>query len=1304
MYQDHYGYIWIATISGLVKYDGNTFKTYHPNQGPYNLISDQFFLDIYESRNKVLYFGTRSVGLVKYDHSKDSFNDFVDTPVQRIPHSVNSIAEDQRGRIWTSGLTANFLYDPLSNKSTRYDNKGSSKHFTLVNNTPYFYYSGSDFNGLCKIKDEEPQCIKTLTIEFILQMPEKKNELWIGTKNGGLLLFDTDKNTWENLLPNTQFVSALINASDDFLFTTSKNKLGLFNTKTKSVNPLNGARITSITEANPHDLIELMLKDASENIWAVSNKQLIKIRYSKFLREIELNREKSIRTYNIVEDNNHNLWVATKEKGIISYNLNNQKINNIMPPQFTSFDATALINGPDNSLFIGSRHGVFRYFIKTNEWIQYNIKPRNHVSGLALTDDQHLLAGSDMLHKINIDTGAVKSFDQNSGVIDDNIVHIESLNNNNFLLGSTKISNVFIFNAKTNQSIQIQDKSFDPDKSFDTSRDAVFTNKGELWINGVSKQIKKVVFPLTNNNKFETYEIVHNDAIVNILSIIDDKNGNLWLGTNVGIVYFDTDSMNYQVYAEDDGFPSQGLDSRSIFTAENGNIYFGARGSIIEINPSNIDQATYSPNVVITEVAINDTPHLVQEAFHLQPADKSISFSFASLDFYNPDGIKYRYQLVDFENDWRYTSNNNQAHYTNLPPGNYVFRVEGTNGRGIWSEKFDSIELTVAASVWQSSLAKLFYVVSLLAFIYFLLQFRTRRLRRKAMALEKEVSERTGQIEQLLERKNTLFSHISHELRTPLTLIIGPLNKAIKILSKDKKSEVSGSLGIALNNTNRLIHIVEQLLSLSRANAVDQDKKVVRNLHAIIKYIISSVDSYAEENKVKLSLEIDKSVSVNVIENSLETIFLNLIVNAIKYASDGGWVKVVSSINDGRVKISVSDNGPGIADSKKSLIFKQFSQIDENSEGLGIGLALVKELLEVQSGTIELVSEDGNGATFNIELPIYDLDRSSAVDYKATLPLNTESIENHLSLSTEYYQLRESNSLEKNIENSAFATNSRKRRVLIVEDNIEMCNYLFDLLSNDYSCAIAYNGNQGYEIAMSESPDLIISDLMMPEMNGIQLTQELRNSSQTAHIPIVLLTAQGSDQVRIDAYSHNPDDFIVKPFRDEELLTRIESIFSVREILKQEAFRDFKSKAENKRNDHENKNTAYTFDDINNAINVNDKNINKIFLNELDCAHERHFKESNLTLSDIASILNMTSRSLQRKVKAATGVSPLTYLRTFRLEQAAQLMEAGNTSIKNIQAEIGMTKNVRFYEYFKEYTGKTPSEYIANFFEAEKIR
>ncbi|WP_444995607.1 ATP-binding protein [Aliikangiella sp. IMCC44359] len=1300
MYQDHQGYIWIATITGLVKYDGNTFKTYHPNQGTNNSISDRFIRDIYESKNKTLYISSRLSGLMQYEPNTDSFKDYVDTPNQKFAHTVNHITEDQQGRIWLNSLGTNILFNPSQNTYKMFDNKGASLHIKIANNIPHFYYSGSDFRGLCKIENESQVCIKKMLIDFIIQNTSSTDEIWIGTVDQGLNLYNAKTNSWKNYLPDTQFASGIFYNGHDILYTTKENKLGLFDTQTKVAHDLEKDRLTPLLEKTPHGDIELRLKDASGNIWATSNKQLIRIRYSNFLREIELSKDKNLRLYNIVEGSDNNLWIGSNKKGLIRYNLITKKIASFKPSKFKSFDATALINGPNNSLFIGSSHGVFRYFINSKKWVQYKVKPRGYIEGIALTSNQYLLAGSDKLHRININTEEVTSYEASSGLFDNFISHIEPLKNNNFYLSGGPASNMVIYNSDTNSSIRLKDKNYSLLNSHNSIRDSALTNKGELWINAVSKEIRKVTFSLTgNDNKFETFQIHHNNEIINILSITDDHQGNLWLGTNIGLVYFDTVSKEYQVYSDDDGYPSQGVNSRSILTAKNGNIYFGAMGSIIEVNPSKITQGTSSPNIVITDVIINDQTQLTKANYQLQPTDQSITFKFSSLDFYNTKGIEYRYKLEGFDADWRYTKNSN-AHYTNLSPNTYQFIVEGTNARGVWSKHSASVKVTVLPSIWQTPFAYFLYFSSLIGLIYGLLFIRTKRLKSQAKSLEKEVSQRTAQVKQLLDRKNTLFSHISHELRTPLTLILGPLNKALKESSRKNEKEITKNLNIALNNSNRLTHIVDQLLSLSKTSAVEQDKKVVRNLYAIVQYITTSIDSYAIENKVEVIVNVDKNIFIKVIENSLESIFLNLIVNAIKYAADGGWVKIYSSCKNNSVRICVEDNGPGIAKNKQSLIFKRFSQIDESHDGLGIGLALVKELLEVQSGSISLDSEHGKGAIFTIELPAYipEDNTLTSTDERLT-PMTTEQINSQLSLSTEYYHLRESNILNQNLSNISFNRKSSKLRVLIVEDNLEMCNYLFDLLSKDYSCAIAYDGNQGLNVAINELPDLIISDVMMPEMNGFQLTQELRNHSLTAHIPILLLTAQNTDHVRIDAYKHHPDDFMIKPFLDDELLIRIESIFAVREILKQAKFRDLKSEQsyflKNSKLDN-----APTMNKIeSSAFNPEDKNINKIFLNKFNDILENNFNDKNLTLDDLASMLNMSRRSLQRKVKIATGVSPITYLRTFRLEKSAQLMEAGHTSIKYIQAEIGMSNNARFYEYFREYTGKTPNEYISDFFE-----
>ncbi|TQV87098.1 hybrid sensor histidine kinase/response regulator transcription factor [Aliikangiella coralliicola] len=1332
--QDHEGYIWIATRNGLFRYDGDNYKIYYPNQGPYNSIPDQVLFNLYIAKDGTLYAGSMFSGVLKYDRQTDTFSAFADTPGNFAIRSVIDVTEDQENRIWSIGKKGLMRLENDGKTYTPFLFKSSEdigKYLTVAKNQMFFAYYSQNYSGFCQIINEQQSCLREMRIRFILQNPTNDNELWIGTRKKGLQRYQIDEAQWTVEEPEIDMVSAVDMKDGSFLYTTKDDKLGRYDMQQRKIIAIDSARKTPILSPNPYGTIRLLLRDSSGTVWARSHDKIVKIKSSDFIRKVDLMIADDALIKEISEDSEGNLWLITDYHGLVKYDPKRNKSFSYLPPGITKTRARVLLPLPDQSIITGFSGKLFRYFPATDFWQPIQV-PKGPIHAINLISDNKIIFDTDKLYTYDLNSNNLVNlfdvYDMDMTTIYDIIplgaekflildyakAHLLDLKNNHYQL--------FKANTPTASGLSRSVKG-----------GGAYTVKNEIWINAVSQRLHRMSHSTSQTPSFESFDLNLNGIILEILSITDDNQGELWLGTNQGLVLFQTKNQQPTLLTQEDGIPKQGFNNLSAFKTKSGKVYFGIKNSLLEVSPEKYHARTFAPNIVVPSVTINDKVVLSGTNYILHPDDNSITFKFASLDFHQSNNNQLKFKLSGFDSSWRQANGNNQAQYTNLPHGDYQFKVRGTNSHGLWSDKEAVIFIQVIPAFWQTPIAYLLYILLIALTIFSAFKWRFKLLEARAEKLKQEVSLRTHQIQNLLEKKNTLFSNISHELRTPLTLIIGPIRKILsdsKSLDQIKSSSTENqtidenlvkNMNTALDNTNRLIQMVDQLLMLARSSASTQEEWKYYEVGRVIKYIVSSVSSLAEDKNISLQVELDKEIFVKAIEHSLETILLNLTVNAIKYVPRGGQVNISAKVSNNNVAISVKDNGPGIPPMYRDSIFERFTQVDStrqkqtenNSEfepgstsGVGLGLALVKELLVLQNGSIELI--DDHGAHFLVKLPVTQklAAKLAAKKSPSTFQLDKEllsntnlmpkqTIQSQLTFSIDTAVIGESVSLPPDNQESAFNPLNKDKKILIVDDNQQMCGYLFDLLSNNYSCATAYDGKSGIEIALKEMPDLIISDVMMPGVDGLELTKTLRNNPKASHIPIILLTAQGTTDFRVDAYQVNPDDFITKPFRDDDLLTRIESILTVREILQQSIFRGIGRHAQNLIN--EAKSQVEENETLTNSTQTKKLAESNNFIDKLNKIIEKHYANDRLTSKDIADHLNMSVRSLQRKVTYYSGVSPLTYLRTFRLEKAAKLIVAGQTSIKLVRHQIGMTNNARFYEYFKQYFGHTPNEYMAKY-------
>jgi len=796
-------------------------------------------------------------------------------------------------------------------------------------------------------------------------------------------------------------------------------------------------------------------------------------------------------------------------------------------------------------------------------------------------------------------------------------------------------------------------------------------DNGILWCGTVRQGL------IRYDTKTDTKTIIREkDGLLsnNIVGLEADQSGNLWLSTQKGLSRYNPQPGTFKHFFKEDGFFTDEFSYQAHAKRKNGELIFGSMHGVVTFHPDSIKDSDYIPPIVLTDFKINNKAisiggnsplksHIsVSDEITLTHAQNDLSLTFAALDFSHPERNRYSFYLENFEDIWRPPGLERTAYYTNLDPGDYVFRVKGTNSDGVWNEEATSIKITVLPPWWKTSWAYTFYAVVIGLILYGIRRFELKRTQLKN-ELEKKGFE-SRKLKEVDELKSRFFANISHEFRTPLTLILGPLEK---LLDEDFPNPAKKQFQLMRRNVQRLQRLINQLLDLSKVEAGKM--KLVATSGDIVKAVRTMVlafSSLAESKDIDLKFDSSRDRIMAYLDpEKFEKIISNLLSNALKFTPEGGSVAVAVSSGD-CVKIMVSDTGPGISADQLPHIFERFYQLDGSNtreqEGTGIGLALTKEFVELHHGEIRVDSEVGKGTTFTVSLP---LGRKHLSDDEIAENADVER--------RPFVSEQESVLADEKDPWMETGDNSEDGHpvVLIVEDNHDMRRYISDSLADSYNILQAKDGQSGLQMAITEMPDLIVSDVMMPEMDGFALCEKLKTDERTSHIPVILLTARASRGSKIEGLETGADDYIVKPFDAEELNVRVQNLIQQREKLRERFQRQIIVQP--------------------NEITVN--SMDEQFLKRALNVVEQNMSAARFNVQMFAQQMHMSRSQLNRKLGALSGFRANDFIRTLRLKRAAQLLQKRSATVLEIAYEVGFSNPSYFAECFRKEFGVLPSQF-----------
>jgi signal transduction histidine kinase/ligand-binding sensor domain-containing protein/DNA-binding response OmpR family regulator len=1006
------------------------------------------------------------------------------------------------------------------------------------------------------------------------------------------------------------------------------------------------------------------------------------------------------------EDEKGNLWLGTNGEGLCYFDRTNNRFSQFKhdPKNSGSLSNDVIVSmcyDKQRILWLGTYYGgLNRYDGKTFQHFRNNPSDPGSIANDRVWE---IFEDSEANLWIGTLGSGLDLYDRNTKIFRHYQAGEANSVNSGFILHITEDTekNLWIGTANGVDKYNLKKKLFkhyvhDPADSTSLSNDVVFSiaadSRGLIW---VATQEGLNIFNKRTGHFKRLYDV---DGLPGntILSVIEDRMGNIWISTTNGISNikvtrnrtsgeYDLDYINY---SEADGLQGKEFNEGTSFRTSRGELIFGGPDGFNLINPEQIVFNNKPPVIVFTgfqifnrNIEINQKINgrvILQKAINkvqevrLKHFEDVISIEFAALNYIHPEKNKYEYILEGFNKEWmRVSGQERKATYTNLDPGEYTFRVRASNNDGVWNKKGISLKIVVRPPIWKTKGALFLYIVLLVTALVVL---------RRIILLNERIKFRNEQEKQEARRRHELdllkirfFTNVSHEFRTPLSLIITPLEKMLKKTNDDHQRS---QLKLIYRNSKRLLNLVNQLLDFRRMEVQKISLKpsygdVVR----FVEEIYQTFTDLAEKKSIRFEYNASEKEFYTFFDHDkLEKIIFNLVSNAFKFTPEGMSVSINLSIESAdpvkndtdqtkkiyqrQIIISVKDTGIGIAADKLDKIFDRFFQDDLPgsfvNQGSGIGLALTKEFIRLYDGTIDVESEPGKGSTFVVKLPVY------------TDPIGAETMSFDLSDKLEGIP-EEIEHLHANIH-----SDQKNSLILLVEDNDDFRFYLKDNLKSKYSIIEAADGKEGIAKAIASLPDLIVSDVMMPEIDGFELCRQLKSNISTSHIPIILLTARMADNKRIEGYETGADDYITKPFNFEILESRMYNLISQRERIKNSFQKHFKIEP----------------GEIG-ITSLDEKLINKALK-----LVEQNISDAEFSVEKLSRELGMSRVHLYKKLTALTGKTPIEFIRIMRLKRAAQFLEKSQLTVAEIAYEVGFNDPRYFSRYFKTEFGVLPSMYV----------
>lgn len=1271
--QDQKGFIWIGTDYGLSRFDGNQFTFYQKTNPHYSNFHANSINTICETNSNELWLGTEN-GVFIYNQIKDIFTPFTKqtSDKTKIISLITHILQDKEGNIWiATNKQGLFLYNTQTDKLTQFEIPQNDNIVIRILNDEQNNIWLSGPYQLCKL-NKVNNTFETYTIEgetegvySMALWEDSSHHIWMGT---------WDKGLWK-LNPQTKQV-----------------KKYLIGENGKSV-----LHIHSILEYSP-ELLFIGSDDGLTIFNPVTNESFLYDNYGENEKSLS---DKFI--YPMLKDKEGGVWIGTYYNGV-----------NYLPPycgQFNGYSESSDIpyfnsriisrfcEGENGNIWIASDDsGLSCFNPSTMQFIDFNGREKLNKKNLHAL----CMAGKDLwigtygdgIQILNTQTGEIKSYNTTHGLDENSIYSIFKDSQGEIWTGS--MDGICQFNIQSQHFtlikqlgalvIEITEDSkgnlwiatlggglfrYSPQKNKEWKR--YYQEKGlnSLNINHLCINRENQIWAATSEGLYlynplkDTFEYQPLKVPNKCINAILEGEDCLWLTTAKGLVKYTPATQETQIFTKSDGLQSEAFIMASALKTRNGEFYIGSINGFNTFYPHLLKLNTQKPNVVLTSLEIfnqkieTQKDGILPEAIdhlkeiHLSYKDNVITLNYAALSYCTPQKNQYAYMLEGFDKGWNYVGSQHSTTYTNLPAGTYTFRVKASNNDNIWNEEGTSIRIIVHPPFYLSLPFKIGYVLLFLLALGLLLRYVIRRSEKKhAKAIDELNSKKEIEIH---EAKINFFTMIAHEIRTPVSLIIGPLEKIMQ--STHIPINERQELEIIDRNSQRLLYLVNQLLDFRKVEQKEIRMKFTsQSIKELMQAVCERFSPTLQQNGVSFSVTYpDEHFHADVDKEALTKVLSNLLTNANKYTQSMIEVRFQEHPERQTFSIEVKDNGKGMNEEELKKIFKPFYQASENKPGTGIGLSIVKGIVEAHHGQVNVTSQPGKGSSFII-----------------TLPRKQEN------LVTEEEENQATNPIPEDIipeQNDTAATSQKVLPImLIVDDNEDMLNFLSSHFQTSYTIATAVDGVDALNKLKEQEVALIISDWMMPNMNGIDLCKAVRNNQLTSHIPFILLTAKTDTEAKITSMNCGADAYIEKPFSLQYLEACIKNLLELRLQLRQK-FSQM---------------PTVSINSI--AANQNDK----VFLEKMNHLIEENLNNEELSVDFLAEKLCISRSGLFVKIKGLANTTPNEMIQIIRLKKAASLLLENQYRINEVSYMVGFNNPSYFSKCFQKQFGMKPGEYIAS--------
>jgi len=1278
VYEDNQKNTWILTNNGLlmIPFSSTKMNMYFSEKDVVSARNRQAFYSVLELSGEI-WFGSSNGRVWRYNKQNGEF-DLLDTQLKSRINGIHKLSND---KILLLTNRDGFLVYNLQSKQFKQYNTNSFKG--LCSDKIISGYIDKFGNAWLEVDcfgvvmfSPETESIKHFTVKqessmltvfppnfFIFE--DKENRLWVHPRGGGFSLYDRQSNTLNPFYnepgsPTWRFSNMMHAAFSDrqgnlWLSTRSHGLEKVIFDDDFFKNILVEKEIHSLVNNDVRALFE----DADRNLWVSTKSGHVYLYNDNFENKGYLCDNGKIGygnpifgvAYCITQDEYKNIWIGTRGEGL--YKATYDKSAHSYRISHYKNDPSDIYSLSDNNIYTIYPDKKGRIWIGTYGGGLNYIEPKQN---------DRFINYRNNLKKYPTETGS-------------QVRVITSDKNGNICAGTTVGLIVFSpdFDSPENVDfknylrIQGDNNSLNGNDVFD-----IYTSKnGTTYIATFGGGLNKIIetdkrgFP----SKFKSYTTQNGLPSDVILSMAEDRHGKLWVCTESNLSKFDPQKETFETFSEVKRLmKEQNFSEASKCALHSGRIIFGHSKGLMVFNPENVENNNYNPYLAFInfrlfnkEVQVGENSILKNnidqvEKLELKYNQNFFTVEFATLDYVDPKNIQYAYKLDGFDKDWIYSQNQRTANYTNLSKGEYVFRVRSTNSDGVWMDNERHLQIIIKPSFWETPWAYLLYVIFIILAAYVIL---------RSLFIFYRMKDRVELEHQQTEMKARFFTDISHEIRTPLTMIVSPVENILN--DEETPDGIKSQLKLVSKNTTRLLDMVNQILDFRKIR--QQELHIQETILGLfVKDICIGFQKLADDHKIKFSV-VDHTggEKVWVDQKYVEKIVVNLLSNAFKYTPEGKSINVsVFNTKNDYIAIEVKDDGIGISKEKQSRLFKRFESFNEdvNKPSTGIGLSMVKELADKHKAKILFETAPNEGSSFTV---IFPKDISLFGDDAIVIP-STDNLEEKVA----------DDSLEIEIESIAIESNDPV--ILVVEDDDDLRSFICKTLEKEYIIHEAVDGEEGLKKALEIIPDFIISDIMMPNVDGMEFLQKIRENINTSHILFLLLTAKTTLDSKLDGLEYGADDYLTKPFSVSYLKARVKNLLERRAQLQghYQQIVDAGFEKEQK-----------TVNESNIEISAKDEAFMKIVIETI----ENNIDNSDFVVEDLANKVGMSRTVFFKKIKSLTGLAPIEFIRDIVLQKAAEFLRSGQYSVKEISFMVGMSDSKYFSKCFKKKYNLTPTEY-----------